>query len=197
MANRTEICNMAISHLAIGQVISAWDTDQSVEAVALRAFYPTIRDQMLTSFEWPFARKIASLALLEEDPNDLWEYSYSYPADCVTMLRIVSGSRVDQFDSIVQYERMGSAIYTDEDDADIEYIYRVTNEALFPADFVMALSLRLALAIAPRVIAGDNQALLKRLQDQYIYEMLTAQANAANEAARYGDIESDYAKARL
>jgi hypothetical protein len=196
MATRTEISNLAISHLAIGIPIGAWDSDASVEAQALRMFYPIVRDQMLAAIEWPFAKKQSTLALVEEDPNDLWEYSYRYPADCLRFIRIVSGSRIDTTESVIPWARVGERIYCDESGAECEYIYRVASESLFSADFVTAFALRLAIAIAPRVIGGDSQALLKRLFQQYSMEMAIAQQNAANEAGYDVTPEAEYTRVR-
>src|SRR5688500_7841828 len=93
MASKTDICNMALSNLAVGNVISDFESERSQEAAACRAFYDVALEGPLRDSPWPSAKKTATLALIEEDPHTEWGYSYQYPSDCITVRRIVSGTR--------------------------------------------------------------------------------------------------------
>src|SRR5665648_440114 len=98
MSSATEICNMALGHLASGKEIANLETERSAEAIACRRFFDSARDAVLRDFSWPFATKIKALSLIEEDPNSEWAYSYRYPTDCLNFRRILSGTRTDTRD---------------------------------------------------------------------------------------------------
>ena len=187
MSSSVEICNLALSHLGINKEISNIETERSIEALACRRFFPICRDATLEDFEWPFARRFADLALVEEDPTDEWAYSYRYPTNAITIRRILSGVRNDTLQSRVPYEIVnddaGKLIYTDLDDASIEYTYRVTNSEHFSPAFVIAMSYRLAHMIAPRLTAGDSRDLGGNAFKFYLMHIANAKALSLKEEA--------------
>jgi hypothetical protein len=75
-------------------------------------------------------------------------------------------------------------------------MYGDDTEEIFPPDFAMAFSLRLAITLAPRITAGDNGYLVRSLWERYILEMSRAQANAMNEAVPDMVPDSEYIRAR-
>lgn len=190
MASTTDICNLALSHLSVGTTIANVETERSTPALACRTFFSTARDATLRDFAWPFATKIADLQLVTESPNDEWDFSYRYPTDAVNIRRVLSGVRNDTSSTRVpfrvMYDVSGPVIYSDEESGEIEYTVRVTNVNHYPPDFVMALSLRLAAYIAPRVTGGDPFKLGERAMRLYQVEIARAEASAVNEAQ--GDI---------
>lgn len=159
MASKTEIANIAISHLSIGKEITDLETGTSNEAKACRRYYDIARKEVLEDLDWTFATKFATLGLIEEDPTDEWDYSYRYPSDCINLRRILSGQRDDTQESRVPFkilsDNSGKIIYTDQAEPDVEYTFNCTNTALFSSTFIMALSFKLASYIAPRLTAGD------------------------------------------
>jgi hypothetical protein len=200
MASRTEICNLALSHLGNANEIGNLETEKSAEASACRRFYDTTRDQTLRDFSWPFATKIASLALIESDPNSEWDYAYGYPSDCLLIRRILSGISPDTSATRVPYRvangTSGLYIFTDKEDAEIEYTIRVDDPTLYPPDFVMAFSLRLAHFIAPRVTGADEYKLGDRALKLYAMEISTAQMSAVGEEQAYLPPESEFITVR-
>ena len=181
MASNTEIANLAISHLGHGKEIADLDTENSAAANACRRYYERARDMTLRDFAWPFATKIETLALKETSPTTEWAYSYYVPADSLQVRKILSGVRTDYRESRVPYRLVTGYIYTDEVDAIAEYTYKVTDPALFPQDFIMALSWRLAFYTAARLTAGDPFKLRESAMQMYRIELSMAQANAFNE----------------
>lgn len=183
--SEVSICNMALSHLGVAKEIANLETESSQEAAACRRFFVEARDNTLRDYPWPFATKIADLALVEEDPNDEWQYSYRMPSDALRLNRILSGLRNDNAQSRVPYrvvrDDVGLLIYTDQEDAEIEYVMRETDPTRYPADFRMALSLRLAAYIAPRLTAGDPYKLGDRALNLHRLEIQKAEASAVNE----------------
>jgi hypothetical protein len=200
MSSETEISNMAISHLGVGKEIADLDTETSAEAKACRRFYDIARDTVLRDFQWPFATKIASLGLVESDPNTEWDYSYRYPSDCITLRRILSGVRQDTLDSKVPYkiaqDSSGRLIFSDEENASVEYTVKVTDPAKYTPDFTLALSYRLAVYIAPRVTRGDPFKLMEKAMGMYMDIIGDAKANAYNEEQDDVKPESEFIRAR-
>lgn len=200
MASDTEICNLALSHLGVGKEIASLETEKSQEASACRRFYDIALDATLRDYPWNFATKIEALGLVEEEPNDEWLYSYRYPTDCLFIKRILSGIKNDTRQSRINYrvvsDSAGQLIYSDHENAEIEYTYRVTDSNIYPSDFTMALSYRLAHYIAPRVTAGDPFKLKAEVMHLYVLELSKARSNNSNEEQDAEDAESEFIRAR-
>lgn len=200
MASKTGICNMALSHLGVGKNIANLDTDKGEEASVCRVFFETARDATLRDFAWPFANKSAALGLVEANPNDEWQYSYRYPSDCLKFIRIPSGTRNDTRQSRVPYkvskDDAGKLLFTDMVDADGEYTVRITDPVFFTEDFVLALSLRIAAYIAPRITGGDPFKMGARAMQMYLVELSVARASALNEEQSEEDPQSEFIRAR-
>jgi hypothetical protein len=139
-------------------------------------------------------------ALIEEDPNSEWSYSYRYPSDCLKIRRILSGIRNDTAQSRVPYkiarDDSGQLFFADLEDLEIEYTMRVEDVQQFPPDFVMALSFRLAGYVAPRVTGGDPFKMGERAVRFYDYEISKAEAAAINEEQPDQPVESSFITAR-
>lgn len=185
MSSKTNICNIALSHLGISKEIANVTTEQSQEAKACRLFYDVARKAVLKDFSWPFATRFADLNLIENNPNDEWFYSYRYPNDAVYIRRILSGFRDDNEATMIAYkigqDDQGVLLYTDQANAKIEYTSNVENIDLFTSDFQIALSYRIAHYIAPRLTAGDPFNLGDKAMQKYMIEIGKASANAFNE----------------
>ncbi len=139
----------------------------------------------MRDFNWPFAKKFADLALVEEEPNDgEWGYSYRYPSDCLMTRRILTGDRNPSRDTEAKFiegaDDAGSLIYTDIEDAGLEYTYLNEVVTRYPDDFVMALAMRLAAHIAPQVTGGDPFKLGLQCLQKYRLEIGMAVANSLN-----------------
>jgi hypothetical protein len=200
MSQSTKIANLALSHLGVGKEIGNLTTERSEEALACRMFYDQVGDIVLRDFAWPFATRIEKLALITEKPNLEWSYSYQYPSDCVMLRRILSGQRLDTPDSRVPFRLAlgtgGQVILTDSNQAQAEYTARVSQVSVFPQDFVMAYSLRLAAYIAPRVTGGDPFKMGDRALQLYGLEISKAMAMAASESQPDFTPDSEFIRAR-
>ena len=199
-ASEIAICNLALSHLGVGKEIANLETETSQEAAACRRFFATARDNTLRDYPWPFATKIASLALIETEPNDEWGYSYRYPTDCVRLRRILSGNRNDNRQTRVPYkiaqDTSGELLYTDMENAEVEYTVRETDPSRYPSDFAMAFSLRLALYIAPRLTKGDPFKLGDRALSLHEFEIKKAMASAHIEEQSEEEPDSEFIRGR-
>jgi hypothetical protein len=199
--DETTISNMAISHLGIGKAIQNLETDQnSAEASICRVFYNVARDTVLRDFNWPFARKYKRLNLLETNPSSEWSYAYQYPSDCLKIRKILSGQRVDNNDTQIEYEvaTNGDAklILTDQAEAELEYTVKAVNPLLYPPDMLLALSLYLGSLIAPKLTGGDQFRIGERVLGRYKMEIDKARTNATYESRRTKPQMSDLERAR-
>lgn len=205
MAANTVIGNLALSHLGVGKVIGNLTTETSSEADTLRTFYDLALDATLRDFNWGFATKTVELGLLtdsedDDHPTDEWTYAYTYPSDCLKARRILSGSRSDTPDSEVKYVivhgESSSVIYTDQEDAVLEYTGRITDGNRYPQDFILTMSWRLALYSAARLVSGDPFGIRKICMEQYLYEGSKAEASNLNEQRPDNPPDPDLIRAR-
>lgn len=201
MASDTEIANIALSHLGVGKEIQNLTSDQSSEATACRRFFDISRNATLRDYPWPFATKIADLALVASSPNSEWDYSYRYPTDCMNIRRILSGQRQDTNDTRAPYEitrdASGRLIYTDQETACAEYTMRNEDPAQYPDDFTMAMSFRLAYYIAPRITGGDPFNLQERMMKNYEMELTRAVRSNVNEEQKDPEPDSGLERSRI
>lgn len=199
-SSKTEIANISLAHLGVGKEIANLDTENSAEANTMRRFYDTARDEVLRDFNWSFTTKFATLAEVEEDPTDEWSYSYRYPSDCLKLRRILSGTRNDSRQSRVPYkvaqDSEGLLLYTDMEDAEIEYTVRVEDTSLYPADFTMAFSYKLAFYAAPRLAAGDPFGLGQRCMQLYGMSLAKAANTSLNEEQVEEEPDAQWIRAR-
>lgn len=176
----TDICNLALAELGISEEITAL-TDDGNEARQCNRVYDKAVEFVLTECEWPFTTKIASLGLIQENPNDNWGYEYRYPSDCVLARRIASGDPRPQSEPPFQLadDASGLVIWTNEPSACLEYNERVTTTTRWPLLFSEALSLKVAEMVAMPLTGDIN---IKRdLFQLYTQKLSAAKARALNE----------------
>ncbi len=199
-SSSTEICNLALRHIGISKEIASVETEKSTEAGACRRFYSDVLDEVLRDFAWPFACRITTLALVAEDPNDEWGYSYREPSGCLRFIRILSGIRNEYKAARVPYKKSsddtGILIFTDTQSAKCEYIARVTNVLIYPPDFTMAFSMKLAAYIAPSVTGGDPFRLRDSTLKLYEEAISKAKSNSSNEQEPDDSPDSEFIRER-
>lgn len=201
MFSKTEISNVALSHLAIGKAIGDFDLDQTPEAKACRQMYDLALQTLLRQYPWKFANKTAELSLEDTDPTPEYSYQYAYPSDCLYAERIPTGSGAqDTLDTRIPAKIVrgpsGRSIYSNEAEASLEYRSLVDDPLYFPPDFVLALSYRLAALIASRVTDGTREGLKDIVQGMYGYSVQVAATANANEGAPQLPPESELARSR-
>ena len=200
MSSKVGIVNMALSHLGNDKPVGNLDTERSSEALTAKAFYDIARDKALKEGPWPFSTRFAVLELVEEEPTTEWGYSYRYPSNCLSIHRIFSGIRNDSRQSRVPYkigaDDAGRLIYTDMDDAEIEYTAKNDSPHTYTDEFELAFSYLLASLMAPRLTSGDQFKLGERAFKLYQFEIGSAIADSSNEEQPDEEVESEYIRAR-
>jgi hypothetical protein len=169
VANKTEICNMALSNIQVSQFIDGnVETDTTIEAKVCKRWYDHAVNYALEDFDWNFARRRRALAALGTTPPSTWTYVYSYPSDCAAARAIeVPGVRTPSREQRIAYEVAAEAqasggdvrvIYTDQPDAVLIFTKRITDASLFDGHFVEALAAYLASKIALPLTAKPGLA---------------------------------------
>lgn len=198
-SSETEIANMALRHLGQSDEIASL-TENSPAATTCNRFYDVARDELLRSFRWPFATRFVALALVEEDPTDEWGYSYRYPVDCWMVRRIIGDSRNPAKAHREKYwvgaDSAGKLIYSDAEDAEIEYTYKETDVSKFDPDFTLALSYKIAALAAPSITGGDPFKLKELVLQMHTFALRSAQANALNEQELDEEQDSEFIRDR-
>lgn len=195
MSSKVQICNLALSRVAVSSFIGNIETERSKEAIVCNRWYDHCRRVVLQDFDWGFARRREALALTGGTAPTHWLYEYVYPNLCLSVRSLVHPSTpTPRKDQKIPYE-IGNdgtqrVIYTDLEDAEVVYTVDVTNANLFPPLFENALSALIAseiaipLTIKPDMIAQARQAYLQ-FKDQ-------AMRADANEGETGSEPDSEY-----
>lgn len=137
--NAVQICNIALAKIGSDSFITSLDEDTK-SARHCSIFYEPIRDSLLRSHLWRFARKQYQLAPLVSAPLFDGGYYFQMPVDC---LRIV-GTDEDYFGGYGRWSVEGDKILADTNVLNIVGIQRITDESLFDAIFIEAFATKLA-----------------------------------------------------
>lgn len=204
MASKNSICNLALSNIGISQFVTTIATEQSNEAVVCRQWYDICVEAALRDFDWNFARKRQTLALLTQDPPEgEWDFVYALPAECLAARRLaVPGNRNPTRAQRIPFEiaiGMDSdvdteVLYTDLEDAVLIYTRRIVDPTLFDAQFVVALSYFLAAHIAMPLSVAPKLA--DQAQVYYQRSKSSARKSDFNEGTPDQEPDSETAAAR-
>jgi hypothetical protein len=198
MPNKTQITNLALQRLGVTKSIASID-ENSVEARAAKLVIDDERDAVLEDFPWPFATAYATLGLVS-DPDTAanydWYYAYRKPSDCVFARRIVTAlGRKDTVPPAYKLgqDATGDLIYTDQEDAQIEYTARV-DVSRFSALAASMVAWRLAINLAPALSRIDG--ITRTVQVGYEREKQRAQVKALNEGQSDEPRDAEWIEAR-
>lgn len=180
MASKTEIANLALSHIGSAKPVINVETDKNEEANAVRASWDVVRDVMLRLASWNFATAFSTLGLVAGVSTPRYAYAYELPSDFVAM-RVIQSQISDEDDARLHYRIVGRHLYSNLDTVTIEYTKQVKDPGTWSPDFVEAFSYRLASYIAPRLAAGDPFKRGQLALSLYKLSSDQAIANNANE----------------
>lgn len=197
MTSQVEIYNLALMNIGHTQTVSSLE-ERSKERIVCSQFWTITRDAVLAEFNWPFATKYETLALIDDETKP-WQYTYQYPTECLKALYLVNDGLIQpderyQPEYETAYGDSGRVILTDHPDAVLAYITRVEDAGRFPPLFVIALAWRLAQHIAMPMTA--TQSLVQSCAQQYKITSQEAWAEALNESKYRNNHESEYVTVR-
>ena len=116
------------------------------EAVSCARHFAEVRDRMLQSHPWVFARKSASLAELSTTLSG-WPHAYAVPADCLRVLTLLRHSHSHHEHgrrTVEKWERVGSAVGCFYENVEMRYTARIAAteqwDPLFTDAFIYSLA---------------------------------------------------------
>lgn len=183
-----ELCSIALARIGVRRRIDSLDED-SPEAQACRAVYALARDASLEAYDWPFARRRATLALLDVDVEARgWGFAYALPADFIAASHIsLSGVRSPTLKQRPRFSIEGATLYTDTEDAELVYTARVITVGSYPPLFQQALAWKVAADLA--LVMPEKATLAMTMDTAAARALAIAAASAFNQ--EQADVEAD------
>lgn len=140
------------------------------ELSACRRSYASVRDRLLQSYSWVFARKTETPAQLSERVPG-WKYTYMLPDDCLKVIVVIGKDRradwdmeiecrnISDFSNMVElteYEVAGKELYANRDVVYVRYTARIEDSTKWAAIFTEALVILMAIEVALNVVGDKN-----------------------------------------
>jgi len=169
--SKVKIFNLALSALNLTREISDAEGDNSNEARVLRLNYDIAFAATMEDLDLDGISSQKDLELIEEDPNELWGYSYKYPTDCVYLRRIQSCAVTDDRSTFIK-RRVAvidgqKVILTNEYMAIAEYISSDIPLSALSSNAGLCVAYRLAMLAAPLITGKSANTLKKDIKVQY------------------------------
>ena len=171
MATEVSICSNALRRLGDSPITTL--SDNTERARLCNAFYGDARDAVLRSHPWNFAITRATLAQLSSTPAYGYSYQYALPTDPYC-LRVLEMEYSDYKFKIENSATEGRVLLTDESEAKILYIAKVTDPTKFDAMFTDTLTAKLAVDLAYPV----TNSVQFQAQMQKLYQLKLSEARS-------------------
>lgn len=160
ITSSTDICNLALDHLAAGTVQDIENPTDPTEEV-LERWYDHCRKRVLRSHPWNFALKRTVLAASATDPAFGYDQQFPVPADFLRIATI--NDSVYQTDVPAQsklYKLEGnniltSSLFSDNTALNLVYVCDFTNVSQMDPLFIDLLAIEIALSCAYK-FTGSN-----------------------------------------
>jgi hypothetical protein len=197
MASTIDICNLALAHLGEIPNISSIDPPEgSAHAEKCERFYPIARDAALEMRNWSFALKRVTLASVE-NTNSHWAYKYALPSDMIRPVAIpIPGVRLNigfmpcdplahgQQNS-ADFTTEGDYLFTQAEDAELLYLFRLTDTTKFKPLFVNSVAWLLASYLAGAITRDMD---IK----QWCYQMFERELSLSAQSMANGSQTTNY-----
>ncbi len=206
MYTKVQIFNLALGALLLKREISDADADTSYEARVVSQYYDSALNKTLADLDLNITAVTETLSLVEDDVSDFWEYAYAYPSNCVLVRRIVSCVRRDDRYTRIPFEtgQYGTptkqkVIFTNEAQAELEYIANDLTLTSFSADTGLAIAHQLAFLSAPILVGKGADKVKDDIYKRYLIHKTEAQETDRMESPLFDSEESDseFVKVRL
>lgn len=160
-----EIINLALSDCGVDLIADI--NEDTAEGRQAKAKYGPIRDSVLESREWTFAKQRLLLAQDAVAPAFGYTYQYILPSNVIRVIRVYnnSGTINGRPDLVDDWVREGYRVLTDEASPIFAEVLLRVDEGAFSPGMVMALAARLTSAFA--IPLTENRQLAKDFMDNY------------------------------
>ncbi len=153
----TDLCNIALDHLAANRISSP--DDASFNAQKIRLHWPLARDRALRAKEWNFAEKRALLTADATAPVFGYAYAYILPTDYL-IARAFNDK--DAGTSKADWEISGQFLLSNDTCSQLRYTFRNEVVTQWSAEFCDCFTLFLAAQVATALSASPELALSMR-----------------------------------
>jgi hypothetical protein len=160
--------------------------DESKAGLICKERYYLLRDEVLRTHPWKFAKKRVSLALLDETPVFGYDYAYQLPTDC---LRVLGSEYAD-----TEFKVEGRKVLTNETTMYLSYVSRIEDVSQYDAEFCEALACRIAADIAYAIT--NNASLTETMMKVYREKLAEARSVSAMEGTPDNLVVDDWINAR-
>lgn len=167
-------CNVALGLIGQKQFVTTL-ADNTPQAINCAVFFQKTRGEVLEAFEWRWATRRATLAVISTAARTGWEYVYAAPADMVRPRFIYAGTLTPSASQRVAYDiedgntdTTGRVILTDEEDAELVYVADLgigyfTQLAADAVSWQLAVYLCSCMPVKPAVAKGLQDEANRRL----------------------------------
>lgn len=134
------ISNRALTLLGAARISDLSEDSENARKVS--AIYDDTLNAMLSEHNWNFAREERQLSLLDADSYpvlDTYASAFQLPSNCLRVIRMQDD---------VSFAIFSDRLYTNSDEAKIEYIKEETDASKYSPGFVKALASRIAADLA-------------------------------------------------
>lgn len=192
MASKTGLCSLALGR--VGQDAIEDIDELSTEAGYCRRFYDGARTSTLRKYNWAFARRVQSLALLADETSHQYEYVYAKPSSCLKVIALHPEDGYAPDDAKISFLVMGNYIHSDEPNAQAEYVYDEEDTTKFDPLFAEAFSYRLAADLAMPLTRDPNYvgAMMKLFRET----LSEAKTVSGNESQKVPEVGKSFLNAR-
>lgn len=175
MATKVDICNLALSYLAVADIRSADLSDQTPQARQCAHWYPFAVRRLHEEDDWAFATKRTKLA-----PLAGVKHGFALPSSCVRTVRLDSADQQCLPYGIEAISETSRALICDAaGELTLWYVSDVQNAAFFPAYFIEPLWILLAsMLIGPLKRSDSSTKTVTSLLQ--LYQASLSRAKAAN-----------------
>lgn len=196
---KTEITNIALGHFGADGIDNI-DTDESLAGKAARTFFDVSLQAFVRAHDWAWARRRVVLGLVLAAPSVEWGYAHRLPVDLLAPRRIVSGTRIDNDDTEIEYELGtdvgGGLLYSDLENPELVYTVMPADVSAIPADVVIAYSFKLAQLLAGRIVREDPFEIVRRMEREYEMALDKAMVAALKDEKRGQPPEQGWLRSR-
>ena len=168
MDSDVAIVNMALSRVGQSRISSLTESGQNAQLCNL--YYEPTKEELLSSFDFSFARD--RVELMEYGGDNFSEYTYKYtlPTTSLRILNLLNSK--DYSDTTDPWRREGKYILTNVSPCFVKFTKKITNPSQMPQTFIEALYLRLA-----------SKLIVKVTQDQKLFGPMFQEFTAAMQIA--------------
>jgi hypothetical protein len=144
---KLEIWNLAV--LSIGERPIASLVEASKAAQLCARLHDRLLGNILSGFDWKFAKTTAALTLTVPAPT-VYRYAFTYdlPADCLRARRVIYEGMSWDDDSRVEFDVEGRKLKCDVEGAVLQYTKLITDATLYDTLFIDVFSKYLAVHLA-------------------------------------------------